>query len=105
MNSKQAKKLFNKYLDNKCSSDELELLETFLDSYQDGKTILSDYNAENIKVSKEVIWKNIISKIEEKPTQSKSYSFNRYSMMVTFPFWASVLFLLIIQIDAGMPVL
>lgn len=42
MNSKKAKKLFNKYVSGECSERERELLESFLDSFQDTHRLRSE---------------------------------------------------------------
>ncbi|WOK08435.1 DUF4974 domain-containing protein [Imperialibacter roseus] len=59
MDAKQAKALFNKYVNNECSPEERELLEKYLDSFQDDSLELSDLNFdEEIKPK---MWSKIMS--------------------------------------------
>ncbi|WP_339786826.1 MAG: FecR family protein [Imperialibacter sp.] len=59
MDAKQARALFNKYVNNECSPEERELLEKYLDSFQDDSLELSDLNFdEEIKPK---MWSKIMS--------------------------------------------
>jgi hypothetical protein len=59
MNKKQVKELFDKYINNECSPEELRLLDAFLDSYQDKNRLWSElYFEDEIK---ERIWSKIRS--------------------------------------------
>ncbi|WP_163514742.1 FecR family protein [Gelidibacter japonicus] len=78
MNLKQAKELFDKYINNQCSPEELELLETFLDSYQDGNAVLFDNNLQDVKESQDKIWQDILTQIEDKTSRRKTYPFKSY---------------------------
>ena len=95
MNSKQAKKLFDKYITNECSAKELELLEAFLDSYQDGRKLLYDRKSNDIKDSQDKMWKNIISQIEDKSIKGKSYPFKSY---MVYAIAASLVIFLVVRI-------
>lgn len=95
MNSKQAKKLFDKYLNDECSAEEVELLEAFLESYQDGHKLLSDSNLDGLKNSQDKIWKNIMSQIDDKSIKRKSYPFKSY---MVYAMAASLLIFLVLRI-------
>ncbi|CAD5279188.1 MULTISPECIES: FecR family protein [unclassified Imperialibacter] len=59
MDAKQGRALFNKYVNNECSPEERELLEKYLDSFQDDSLELSDLNFdEEIKPK---MWSKIMS--------------------------------------------
>ncbi|MEQ8684551.1 MAG: DUF4974 domain-containing protein [Imperialibacter sp.] len=59
MDAKQARALFNKYVNNECSPEERELLEKYLDSFQDDSLELSGLNFdEEIKPK---MWSKIMS--------------------------------------------
>lgn len=64
MNSKQAKDLFDKYLNNTCTEQERRLLEEFLDSFQDQNKLWTELSFED--QLKEKIW----AKIQQDTTQS-----------------------------------
>lgn len=64
MNSKQAKDLFDKYLNNTCTEQERRLLEEFLDSFQDQNKLWTELRFED--QLKEKIW----AKIQQDTTQS-----------------------------------
>ncbi|MCK0131311.1 FecR family protein [Flavobacteriaceae bacterium F08102] len=63
MDKKQAKKLFKKYIDHTCTQKELNLLEAFLDSYQDKKTLWNDLNIENEDTFKKTSWLKLHAQI------------------------------------------
>ncbi|PKB00270.1 FecR family protein [Flavobacteriaceae bacterium MAR_2009_75] len=56
MNKKEAKNLFKKYLNNECTSEEIQLLYKFLESYQNDKGL------DDNEFQKSRIWKNIEQK-------------------------------------------
>lgn len=95
MNSKQAKKLFDKYTNNECSADELELLEAFLDSYQDGHKLLSNGKSDDSMNSEDKMWKQIISQIGDKSTKQKPYPFKSY---ILYAIAASLLIFLAVRV-------
>lgn len=78
MDKKQAKSLFTKYTNNQSSDEENDLLETFLDSYQDKTS--EDFEESTVQNSKEKIWNNIISTIEPKPIEKKLNFFSFYTL-------------------------
>lgn len=57
MNRKEAKNLFKKYLKNECSSEEIQLLHKFLESYQNDKYL------DDNEFQKSKIWNNIEQKV------------------------------------------
>ena len=68
MNKKQAKNLFKRYIRNECSSEEVELLHNYLNSFQDKTQLWEELKYdEDIK---EKLWNKIKSEIEfkNKPT-------------------------------------
>ena len=77
MNKKQAKKLFTKYINNECSLEELQLLETFLDSYQDKNKTWAELEIGNEEAFKKNSWSKIESQIN-KGQKKKSYPFLTY---------------------------
>lgn len=78
MDKIQAKSLFTKYTNNQSSDEENDLLETFLDSYQDKTS--EDFEESTVQNSKEKIWNNIISTIEPKPIEKKLNFFSFYTL-------------------------
>lgn len=90
MKTPEAKKLFTKYTNNQCSEKEIELLDTFLDSYQK-----ENLNTTTINESKAKVWENIISKIEEEPTTNNNFSFKKYKVLTIA---ASITLLLVLSI-------
>lgn len=76
MNVSEAKKLFTKYTNNECSEKEIELLDAYLDSYQTEGLDIS-----TVKNSKDKIWNNIISELEEKPVQKKKFPFKKHQLL------------------------
>lgn len=78
MNSKEAKLLFDKYLNNTCSDEEMAVLEAFLESYQ-GQKFLMDNNRESLlEESKTRVWNSILSQIYTKPVKKHPFSFKPY---------------------------
>lgn len=74
LNKKQAKSLFEKYLDEKCSPEEVELLESFLESYQDDAKIWSELDFD--QSVKEKVWGRIKGQAlyKKEPKVRKLYS-------------------------------
>lgn len=72
MNEKKAKELFTKYLNKECTPREQELLETFLDSYQDKERLWGELHFD------EDIKKRIWNKIQEQaqPQTAPKAKFN-----------------------------
>lgn len=83
MDKKQLKILFNKYINNECTDQEIKFLENYLDSFQDKDNLLSEltYDAE----LKEKIWlkirSNTINKKEVKSFSIKPYL--KYAAILT----------------------
>ncbi|MCK0146027.1 DUF4974 domain-containing protein [Arenibacter sp. F26102] len=72
MNKKQARDLFNKYVNNECTPKEIELLNNFLDSFQDRNELWSDLDFN------EELQKKIWSKIQLRTNigkRTKKYPF------------------------------
>lgn len=76
MNITQAKKLFTKYLNNKCSHEEVELLETFLDSYQITESMDDLLNDKSLEESKDKVWQNILLQINSETKRKRRFPFN-----------------------------
>ncbi|MDO6518052.1 FecR family protein [Zobellia uliginosa] len=74
MNAKSAKKLFKKYLNNECSPEEKELLDRFLESYQDKDAFLSEFSFD--EGSQEELWQKIAKKTT--PEKKNGSYFNRF---------------------------
>ncbi|MBU3026293.1 FecR family protein [Zobellia galactanivorans] len=74
MNAKSAKKLFKKYVNNECSPQEIELLERFLESYQDKDALLSEFSFDN--GTKQELWQKISG--TTKPQKVKRSYFNHF---------------------------
>jgi|AntAceMinimDraft_11_1070367.scaffolds.fasta_scaffold16426_2 hypothetical protein len=64
MNKKQAKNLFNRYIRNECSPQEVDLLHNYLDSFQDKTQLWQELNYD--EEIKEKLWNKIKSEIEIK---------------------------------------
>lgn len=64
MNKRQAKKLYKKYVNNECSEHEKELLNSYLESYQDKQISLNDLNFDQDVKNK--LWQQIISETTKK---------------------------------------
>lgn len=64
LNTKQAKGLIEKYINGKCSKAEEQLLESFLDSYQNES--LTEYNLNFKESIEEELWTKIIDKRKTK---------------------------------------
>ncbi|GAA4298464.1 FecR family protein [Aestuariibaculum suncheonense] len=73
MNKRQAKKLFTKYVNNECSKEELELLNTFLDSYQGNSFGGEDYRLIEDESFRSESWSRIEKQLFKKT--DKVYSF------------------------------
>ncbi|WP_339712666.1 FecR domain-containing protein [uncultured Kriegella sp.] len=69
MNAKKAKKLFKKYVNNECSSEELELLEGFLESFQNDGTSWSELSFD--KELKEEVWSKINMRTNQRRPKKK----------------------------------
>ncbi len=89
MNKKQAKKLFTKYVNNECSPEEIQLLESFLDSYQDKNKVWSELKIGTEEAFKKNSWSKIEPQIN-KGQKKKNYPFRSYIKYVAA---ASVLLL------------
>lgn len=77
MNIKQAKKLFTKYINNECSKEEIQLLDVFLDSYQDKNNIWPEPKLGKEEVFKKISWSSIESHIN-KDRKRIRYPFKPY---------------------------
>ena len=77
MNTKQVKKLFSKYVNDKCSKEEIQLLDTFLDSYQEKNTTWSDMKVGKEDAFRKVSWARIKSQINN-DQKKKGYPFVHY---------------------------
>ena len=69
MNAKKAKKLFKKYVNNECSPEELELLEGFLESFQNDGSSWSELKFD--KELKEEVWTKISLKTNQRRPKKK----------------------------------
>ena len=67
MNTKKAKKLFKKYVNNQCSPEELELLDSFLESFQDEHSFRSEFKFD--EELKEEVWTKI--RVQTNPRNPK----------------------------------
>ncbi|MUH37836.1 DUF4974 domain-containing protein [Zobellia amurskyensis] len=76
MNAKNAKKLFKKYVNNECSPEEIELLNRFLDSYQDRDSLMSEFRFD--EKEKQEVWQKITDKTNS--PKSKKINFNRFML-------------------------
>lgn len=79
MNKKQAKNLFNRYIRNECSSEEVELLHNYLDSFQDKTQLWEELKYD--EEIKEKLWNKIKSEIEfkKKPTLLWNRKYLKYA--------------------------
>ncbi|MGY6647837.1 FecR family protein [Wenyingzhuangia sp. IMCC45574] len=82
MNKKQARELYKKYLNNECTKQEKELLEQFLDSFQDKELILKDLNYDT--EIKERLWSKIVSDTLniKKETKNPIYKYLKYAAVI-----------------------
>ncbi|MEO6346516.1 MAG: FecR family protein, partial [Aquaticitalea sp.] len=80
MNTEQAKALFTKYLNNECSNEERDLLETFLDSYQGADFLNEQSQIDEFNDSKERVWSNILTQVEEQSKSRKQFPFKSYTI-------------------------
>ena len=71
MNIKQAQKLFEKYINNECSKEEIQLLDTFLDSYQDKNNIWPESKLGKEEAFKKISWSSIELKIKKDRKRKK----------------------------------
>lgn len=76
MKKEQAKELFDKYVINECTSTEIELLEIYLDSFQDKEELWSQLNYD--KEIKDKVWTKINSTLTTKKAKVKVFSFKEY---------------------------
>jgi hypothetical protein len=82
MNKKQVKELFDKYINNECSPEELRLLDSFLDSFQDKDSLWSELHFE--EDIKEKIWSRIRSKtcLEQKSNKRNYGEILKYAAIL-----------------------
>jgi len=79
MDEKQIKQLYAKYINGNCSPEELELLDNFLDSYQEGR--------ENLEWDDQVLKKKILSEIKasgnigKQKKQYRTRTFLKYAVL------------------------
>lgn len=73
MNKKQAKKLFDKYVKNKCSAQEIEMLNKYLESFQDKGKLWSELRYD--EEIKDKIWLKIKSEVGN---DENRFSIKRY---------------------------
>ncbi|WP_341216046.1 FecR domain-containing protein [uncultured Wocania sp.] len=86
MNKKQAKRLFTKYVNNKCSEKELELLEIFLESYQDKKGKWPDFILGSEDMFKAQSWSQIQDKINSKKKNKPFRHYYKYAAIFVLLF-------------------
>ena len=92
MNKKQAKGLFEKYVRNECSPQEIELLHNYLDSFQNYDELWSELNY-NEKI-KEQLWSKIKTAAGIKQTKKeKPFIFRKYYKYVAVLIGLAGLFL------------
>jgi len=79
MTKKQARDLFDRYIRNECTSEEVELLQKYLDSFQDPTQLWEDLKYD--EEIKEQLWNKIKSEIEVKkePTLLWNRKFLKYA--------------------------
>lgn len=77
MNSRQAKKLFEKYLDGKCTKEELKLLDAFLESYQNRNSANKRSKKDNIHIAPQV-WEKIKLQISVENTRKRYFQLKKY---------------------------
>ncbi|MEO9892243.1 FecR domain-containing protein [Aurantibacter sp.] len=75
MNKKQAKQLFDKYLKNECSVQEIEMLDKYLQSYQDKERLWSELRYD--EEIKDQLWMKIKSDIDSKGEENR-FSIKQY---------------------------
>ncbi len=93
MNKRQAKKLFRKYVNNECTEQEKELLDNYLESFQDKSIPLKQLNFESDIKSK--IWQKIVSETTEVEKEKKYFSvkYLKYAAMLIALLSLSIWFL------------
>ncbi len=93
MNKRQAKKLFRKYVNNECTEQEKELLDNYLESFQDKSIPLKQLNFESDIKSK--IWQKIVSETTEGEKEKKYFSvkYLKYAAMLIALLSLSIWFL------------
>ncbi len=93
MNKRQAKKLFRKYVNNECTEQEKELLDNYLESFQDKSIPLKQLNFESDIKSK--IWQKIVSETTESEKEKKYFSvkYLKYAAMLIALLSLSIWFL------------
>lgn len=74
MDKKQLKSLFNKYIDNKCTDQEIKFLNSYLDSFQDKNKLWSEFKYDEelrekiwLKIKSKTIAKNELKRFSIKP--------------------------------------
>ncbi|MCF7567564.1 DUF4974 domain-containing protein [Sabulilitoribacter arenilitoris] len=71
MNEKEVKKIFTKYINNECSEEEQELLDAFLDSYQDKEHVWSEFKIDSEEKFKKKSWTKIEPYVNNKDKKVK----------------------------------
>ncbi|WP_299535514.1 FecR domain-containing protein [Ulvibacterium sp.] len=82
MDNKEIKALFDKYIRNECTDEEIALLEKFLESYQKKG---SDYDAdtlETLEVSKDKVWNRVRSGIEKEERHRPVFPLLKYAAVI-----------------------
>ncbi len=92
MNKRQAKKLYKKYVNNECSEHEKELLNSYLESFQDKKISLNDLNFD--KDVKNKLWLQIASETSKNKRVVKLsiHNYLKYAAVFLVMISISVLF-------------
>ncbi|GAA3617836.1 DUF4974 domain-containing protein [Flavivirga amylovorans] len=72
MNEKEVKKLFTKYINNECSKEEQELLDAFLDSYQDKEHVWPKFKIDSEETFKKKSWTKIEPYVNNKDKKVKN---------------------------------
>lgn len=75
MNKKQVKKLFDKYVKDECSAQEIEMLDNYLESFQDKNRLWSELRYD--EEIKDKVWHKIKSEVSGK-NQEHGFSIKRY---------------------------
>ena len=76
MNKEQAKKLFDKYVKNECSAQEMGLLHHYLESFQNHDELWSELNYD--KEIRDKLWTKINAAVKIKATEEKAFSVKKY---------------------------
>ncbi|KQB42848.1 Anti-sigma factor [Flavobacterium daejeonense] len=72
MDIEQAKELFAKYINDECSENEIQLLDSFLDSYQEKQKIWLNLNFANKEEFNKYMWSKIENQILEKKIKRRN---------------------------------